>query len=519
MFVSLRYILALVACLLLCNLTAKECASTQEAYLKVAQMVLDDLYETNGNRIYLKPKLEIVTTTKKVASFYPRSEQIVIEERVFAICRTFGPDSLDALAFIIGHELAHAQLHRSNASHYLEYDKSINKDKRQEHEADLQGLFNAYLAGYRTFDILPDLISRIYAEYQLNDQQLAKYPSLQVRQQSVRTMQRDLKKLIQIFEGANYLTAIGEYELAAASYEYIEQRYKGREIYNNLAVNYALQAINFTEEDVDVFLYPLELDWNTRMKKPKNRMGGKDLKPKEQLYRMRLLARAEQYLQTAKKMDTQYTVTDINVMCILSLQGRFQAAIDYYDKYQLANRIRWSTNANYQQELAQLALATAYVGIKDVMAARTIWNKLKNSNFPYIAYHAQYNLKMMEQEKCSAYKDYQCRLADPNLPIVDGVVPGKVNYPAGFTIQQTDQIQLNIQKKRNSLVYQFTTPTRKFYVQRILNEGLQLPVMTARQQLKIVASTGGTLEHCPDNDYFILTNNHRGKTTEWGKYW
>ena len=44
-----------------------------------AQLVLDKLYKANGNYIFLKPKLIVKDTKRKVAAYLPFSRTIILE--------------------------------------------------------------------------------------------------------------------------------------------------------------------------------------------------------------------------------------------------------------------------------------------------------------------------------------------------------------------------------------------------------------------------------------------------------
>ncbi len=80
----------------------------------------------------------------------------------------------------------------------------------------MQGIFNAYLAGHRTTAILSQLIAKLYESYRLSSR-LDGYPSLEERQQASTAVMATIDTLTQLYETANYLSALGQYELAAAS--------------------------------------------------------------------------------------------------------------------------------------------------------------------------------------------------------------------------------------------------------------------------------------------------------------
>ncbi|MEO6190922.1 MAG: hypothetical protein ABIO44_11680, partial [Saprospiraceae bacterium] len=73
--------------------------------LKGPEQVLEKLYSTYGNKIILKPRIVIQKDIKNAAAFLRQSNVIVVSEKLIEVCRTFGPDSSSALAFVFGHEI------------------------------------------------------------------------------------------------------------------------------------------------------------------------------------------------------------------------------------------------------------------------------------------------------------------------------------------------------------------------------------------------------------------------------
>lgn len=496
--------------------------------LEVVTEVLDRLYEANGHFVHLKPRITISSDTEKVAAFYPRQNLIIVEEKAYQICQTFGKNALSALAFIIGHELAHTK-DRRHDSNYLAFDYAIDGDKQEEYNADVFGLFNAYLADYKSIEILPNLIDKIYEDYNLKGKALKRYPSLEERQHTARTVKKTVKRLIQVYEGANYLASTGKYDLAAVSYEYIANYYQGRELYNNMAVNFALHAINFTDKDVDVMLYPLELDWNSRIKKPKTDRGDKDLTLEERQYRQSYLEKAEKYLEKAKTLDPQYFLSDLNMVCVLSLLGNYQEAIDYYHNNKLKAKAQWS-GVSYQTKAAlHSALAVAYAKQNTnagIIEARKIWSELKNNKSPLIVYQANYNLKMLTQEPCDPLKIYNAQAPFDFRKIIDRVQIHRVNSSImgesnKFLLSKTKGIELIIQKKDHSTVYHYSTPRDNFTLQRVTKSSTQNRVidnLNRRYRSATVGLSDGYFNVYSDEKGIIFFDE-KGRIKEWGKFW
>jgi hypothetical protein len=166
-----------------------------------------------------------------------------------------GPDSLDALASLMAHELAHYYKDHGwvgdfgNGFADLSVGKKLKKLKRQaakiveiETQADYFGGLFGYLAGYNTLGVPPALLNAIYAEYQL-EEPLAGYPSLAERREIARRSQRQLAALVPVFEAGNYLMLTGHYAQAAGAFDYIARTFPSREILNNGGVVRALESL------------------------------------------------------------------------------------------------------------------------------------------------------------------------------------------------------------------------------------------------------------------------------------
>ncbi|MBK9016294.1 MAG: hypothetical protein IPM82_20715 [Saprospiraceae bacterium] len=195
---------------------------------------------------------------------------------------------------------------KASSTSFLAYDRHTDGDIVFEESADVQGVFMAYLAGYRTTQILPELIKCIYQEFDL-PARLTGYPSLLERQNTVKKVQSMSTELIRVYEAGNYLFSMSKYDLAISCFEHVENWYKGREVYNNLGLGYAYLAMNFTANNADPYLFPLEISWDTRMKKPLAPRGGKDLEPEERRLRG-VPSKGGKHFVTASKMDLAFSL-------------------------------------------------------------------------------------------------------------------------------------------------------------------------------------------------------------------
>jgi hypothetical protein len=374
-----------------------------------AQQILADLYTTIGNTNIAQPSIEIRNTTTHVAAYDPISNTIILENQAIVACETM-PNPKNALAFLIGHELTHAfQTHHKEQSNFLAYNKSLISNTRMEQTADVQGAFMAYLAGYQITNI-PNLIDVLYKLYQLDGQSIPNYPSKKERKNTAFTVQQEVERLVKIFEIGNYLMLAEEYYAATCAYKEMLKYYQGREIYNNLGVAHALYALNFSAENVDEFVYPIEFDTESRLKKKKPAAGGKDLSLTDKAERAKHLNFALTYFKYAKTYDKNYIVADINALCILDLQDNYEAAMQFYTKNQLDQA---STYQKYPKEKERASLVQAIIQTKhakqhhqstEIQTYQAIFDQLKTSRYPDIAENAVLNAAILLEKPIAAPK-------------------------------------------------------------------------------------------------------------------
>ena len=212
-----------------------------------AQKILDNLYNSFADYRFDKPTLLFSNEDSMAARYYPRRNLILIENKAIEVCNSFGERSESALAFIVAHELVHAKESTITTS-YLAYDLAPSAETKRELQADIQGLFNSYICGYKSIEILPDLIQRLYEAYDFIGKELKGYPLIHDRKYTAQIVSKNVEDLITIFEAAAYLSTIGKYELSAILYDHIRTYYPSRDILNNMATNLILEALNFTGE-------------------------------------------------------------------------------------------------------------------------------------------------------------------------------------------------------------------------------------------------------------------------------
>ena len=480
------------------------------------EQILDKLYRTNGNSLIIKPGIVRTTDPKNTARYLRSHNVIEVSEKLIQICSKLNDPSA-AMAFVLSHELSHAfQLDlKAKETSFLAYDHAPNSSEFHEEAADVSGAFLAYLSGYKSLNLIDPLIEKIYNEYDLSDN-LSGYPSLEERKRTSIKVKAMIEELIQVYELGNHLSIIGQYEYALACYEHISKWYKGREILNNIGVNYAYQALNFTHKNLISYIYPLELSWTTRMKKP-TLARGDELSTAELILKQELLNKSEKYLAEASKLDMNYLGAEINILCVLSLKGKGLEAMDYYRKIDLQKRIGLSNSPKINGEQLRLALALIYVQNGEKEKAIRIWKDLQNSPIDIIAVQAKYNMEVCNGISPSK-EDIQCIKLPALNHTIDKIRLYRLNeedMDSWIPIGEENKLELSIKQLAGSTIYYLKNGKRKLRLQKV---ACSSPVKIKSKDLRYVMLTNiGLLYHCDENRYSMLLNKE-GRAIEYVRY-
>jgi tetratricopeptide (TPR) repeat protein len=307
-----------------------------EKYPVVGQVYarLTDAYGSNK----AAPALRIVPKRKStgvIAQYiaYP-SASIEIDEALIDLCRRWGKDSANALATVLGHELAHYYSDHNWCSDYAwalrntslgETLKTVSKVSKIEKEsiADSYSLYYAALAGYQAYDIFDKLLDQIYRYYKL-PQKLTGYPSKKERKEINRVQKEKIQTLVPVFEAGIVLKCLRHYEEAATCFEYLTSFFPGREIYNNYGVCKFLQAQYYQPAETINFIYPVEVDPSSRIYPQHDR--GTDTLNRTQKFN-NLLQEAKRAFEKAISFDERYLPSYLNLACLYDLRGNYQAAL------------------------------------------------------------------------------------------------------------------------------------------------------------------------------------------------
>ena len=308
------------------------------------QAVLNDLIEAKGSFNQPRPKLIMNNAEQKPAWIDLSKAEIVLEEKAYDICMSFGKDSLAALSILLSHELIHYYEKHDWHHHFLHHygsnvDYSKNEEPiRLELEADQMGGFLSIMAGYNTQGIHEGLLTKIYKAYKLdNTDSKNNYPSLTERIELANKASVLLNEMQMLFDMSSYLSVIGEYETASKYLDeiLIKSKFQSRELYNNKGVLLASSALAYFPKSQMPYYLSFELELESRLSRKNN-----DLKA-----RKRLLDEAATCFKTALILDEDYHAAAINLSSVEILRA------DHFEAEYLCNKLLRKLNSKENAEL------------------------------------------------------------------------------------------------------------------------------------------------------------------------
>jgi tetratricopeptide (TPR) repeat protein len=220
------------------------------------------------------PKIVVKQGGKQVPPYYlPDSNRIVVGEKLHDICATFDADKDGCLAFFLGHELTHfTRGHMQSWDAFVtgagETARAVAKHSNQQSEAqaDEEGGFFSYLAGYDSLGVSESSLDAMYACYGLKTN-LSGYLPLQGRRKVLQGATRRVAKLGLAFDAANHSMMIGRHDLAAALYDHVTARFASPETLNGAASARLMYAKTLIEASGGkAYAYPLTMDLSSRVK-------------------------------------------------------------------------------------------------------------------------------------------------------------------------------------------------------------------------------------------------------------
>jgi len=307
--ISLIFILLTFSCL----------SNAQQVSEITAHKVYNQIISAIGNNNPRLPKLVFKDSERNPASYSPKKKTITIENKVLEICYSFGEDSLNALSYILAHELGHHYRNHGWMSQYasLEFSDALdsqNKTPEQresyEIESDIYAGFYAHIAGYDALKVADSFLDAIYTSYSL-PHDLKNYPSLADRKAIIGQNKSDFDELRDIFDLANVVMSVGQYDYAQELYQYIiDKGFTSREIYNNLGLCYVYEALALDVEDAYFnLLIPFKIDLSTRLESNGLTRGAMTAQQKA----IMLFNDAKREFETAIQLDNNYSIAKENL--------------------------------------------------------------------------------------------------------------------------------------------------------------------------------------------------------------
>lgn len=350
---------------------------------KQIQAVFDQLVMAYGSA-KTAPQLIIITNKPKQiapAKYYSSPKpNIKVDAYLLTVCRNFGKDSLNVLAIVLSHELAHYYSDHTFCSDYAyaikDKDKSLvpalksaslNEKIGKETEADQKGFFYAAAAGFSPFHLQANLIDKIYTEYHLPEN-LAGYPTKQQRKGIAKAAEEKAAALYDYFKAGLKDMEEKKYDEAITAFETANSFIPYRENYNNIGVAKARKALLLkvkTSQEYkhpDRFLYPLEVENKSRLSQETTR----SIEERQQQM-TNLLLSAQKDFEKAISLDPNFTKGYINLACIFDLLDNPEGAIGKIKELSLEKQ---KTNDS------QRILAIAYYHIDNKKKADEIWKEL-----------------------------------------------------------------------------------------------------------------------------------------------
>lgn len=313
--------------------------------------VAERLIEAQGNPSLKQPNIKIEATTWNAA--WMDKNEIGIEEKAFDLCMTFGKDSVNCIAALLGHELTH-YYQRDHTDDNFRFDylnvktlqkgekKKIRKsiDAQKEATADYLGGFLAYSAGYKPFGILEELLPKLYESYDL-EEEMEGYPALAERIKNAKKSSEHAQVLANVFEMANGLVALERYEEAIDYYEYIlGENFTSREIHNNIGVCYFMMGLADCDDQAKKYGFPIEIDGEGRLL-----YGTKGSHAQTEVAKKNLKEAIEKF-QTAYTLDKTYATGLLNEACAYTLLNK-----DYEEAMYLVKKAKKIARENNQQKV------------------------------------------------------------------------------------------------------------------------------------------------------------------------
>lgn len=238
-------------------------------------IILKQLWAKQGGIQLPDIQLADIAAYGKPAEYDVSGKQILLDPRAYHLCISLPEFGEEALAFLIAHELIHSYQHNSLDYQSLGFfvkTKSLEgwaaeeqkRRKNMETQADIWGAVLCYMAGYRVDQSIPHFIEELYLTFGLDEEDPG-YDSKQERLEIAERAQAEVRRSIQIFEMANYMSVLQQHDKDTSLYRYLIDQFRSAEFYNNLGISYLRLALPKLEEPYRSLPYPFLYDMETRL--------------------------------------------------------------------------------------------------------------------------------------------------------------------------------------------------------------------------------------------------------------
>ncbi|MEM7371423.1 MAG: hypothetical protein AAF587_22605 [Bacteroidota bacterium] len=498
----------------------------------LARDILTEMYQKMGNFQVAQPTILISQDETHIATFDPSSNEIVIEQKAVNVCESFGNQSENALAFLIGHELTHCYQQVSWVTNYLSFNFTMGSNTEKERMADIRGAFAARLAGYDTRLVVETLIEKLYEEYNLMGKTLVGYPPLEERKQTATYVTEQADELWHIYQTATYTTILEKYELAIQNYLYLSNYYSGREVYNNLGLLYAQLAMTVSGKNYDSLLYPLELDTETRILNARDK-GQLNLPELE--IRQEFLNKADDYFLLAQKADPNYFQAYLNRLCIKNLSGQEQEVIEEYQSGGIESFLKKNQASVRERGSIRLAVAIAFaISSQDkashMSTAKSLFDELITHSDPQVQKLARFNSEVLEGNSDRRGQSVRCALASPSNPAFDNISLMDYLQKPTKSLDKDRDAEFYWEQLDLATVYLAKWLGESYFLKRVNTPGIAAPgnirvgyraqvllQQADKQSHQIIPSSQGYFIHFPACNV-IFRVDQKGKIAEWVSY-
>ncbi len=320
------------------------CSSSQSvSKIKTTKTVFNNLIQAYANGKGAPDIMVVPLNQLQVKAEYFTTKDgnpiIKIDQQLINICFSLGKDSINALAFILSHELSHYYRDdnwcmdyakfkfKSNPAIAKKMKEASEQNKEKEAIADKEGLLHAGIAGYYSFTVFDKLINAIYKNYKLQDN-LEGYPTKETRKVINKDARTDAQKWLAVFDAGTILTYASKYQEAIDCFTFLSKKFPSREVFNNLGTAQLLWAIKIKPPEAIEYIYPVEIDPKSRLNNSLNTNRAIDSTARfEELLNMAL-----QNFEKAKQIDPQYQKAYVNLACVYELLGSIDLSYGYSKK-------------------------------------------------------------------------------------------------------------------------------------------------------------------------------------------